>query len=40
MADRLDRMRHLKEVSAESQKIAQEVIDIWAPLANRLGMST
>ena len=40
MADRLDRMRHLKEVSAESQKkIAQEVIDIWAPLANRLGMS-
>lgn len=40
MADRLDRMRHLKEVSAESQKkIAQEVIDIWAPLANRLGMA-
>ncbi len=41
MADRLDRMRYLKSVSPESQKaIAQEVIDIWAPLANRLGMST
>lgn len=40
MADRLDRMRFLKSVSPESQKaIAQEVIDIWAPLANRLGMS-
>lgn len=41
MADRLDRMRNLKGVSPEAQKaIAQEVIDIWAPLANRLGMST
>ncbi len=41
LADRLDRMRHLKAVSPESQKaIAQEVIEIWAPLANRLGMST
>lgn len=40
MADRLDRMRFLKSVSPESQKaIAQEVIEIWAPLANRLGMS-
>ncbi len=40
LADRLDRMRFLKAVSPESQKaIAQEVIEIWAPLANRLGMS-
>ncbi|MCM1320886.1 MAG: RelA/SpoT family protein [Bacteroides sp.] len=41
LADRLDRMRHLKLVSPEAQRaVAQEVIDVWAPLANRLGMSS
>lgn len=40
LADRLDRMRNLKFVSPESQKlIAKEVIDIWCPLASRLGMA-
>ncbi|WP_245523715.1 RelA/SpoT family protein [Treponema brennaborense] len=41
LADRLDRMRNLSSVEPDVQKlIAQEVIDIWAPLANRLGMSS
>lgn len=41
LADRLDRMRNLKNVESEKQKsISQEVLDIWAPLANRLGMSS
>ena len=40
LADRLDRMRNLKSVSPEAQRaVAKEVIDIWAPLASRLGMS-
>lgn len=40
LSDRLDRMRNLKAVSEESQKaVAKEVIDIWCPLASRLGMS-
>lgn len=40
LADRLDRMRNLSSALPEERKqIAQEVIDIWAPLANRLGMS-
>lgn len=40
MADRLDRMRNLRNVPAAAQRaIAAEVIDIWAPLASRLGMS-
>ena len=40
LADRLDRMRNLKFVSPESQKaVAKEVIDIWCPLASRLGMA-
>lgn len=39
LADRLDKMRSLKNFPQEQQKaIAQETIDIWAPLANRLGM--
>ena len=39
LADRLDRMRNLKSVSEEAQRaVAKEVIDIWAPLAGRLGM--
>lgn len=40
LADRLDRMRNLKFVSSEAQKaVAKEVIDIWCPLASRLGMA-
>ena len=40
LADRLDRMRNLKSVSEEAQRaIAKEVIDVWCPLASRLGMS-
>ncbi len=39
LADRLDRMRNLKSVTVEAQKaVATEVIEIWAPLAGRLGM--
>ncbi|HNY21450.1 MAG TPA: RelA/SpoT family protein [Treponemataceae bacterium] len=41
LADRLDKMRSLKNFPQERQKpIAQETIDIWAPLANRLGISS
>ena len=33
-------MRNLKFVSPEAQKaVAKEVIDIWCPLASRLGMA-
>jgi len=40
LADRLDRMRNLKSVSEEAQRaVAKEVIDVWCPLASRLGMS-
>ena len=40
LADRLDRMRNLKFVSPEAQKaVSKEVIDIWCPLASRLGMA-
>jgi GTP pyrophosphokinase len=40
LADRLDKMRSLKNFPEDQQKIiAQETIDIWAPLANRLGIS-
>lgn len=39
LADRLDRMRNLKSVEEKKQRlIAAEVLDIWAPLADRLGM--
>ena len=40
LADRLDKMRSLKNFPEDMQKpLAQETIDIWAPLANRLGIS-
>ena len=41
LADRLDKMRSLKNFPEDQRKIiAQETIDIWAPLANRLGISS
>jgi len=41
LADRLDRLRNISSVKPEHQKeIAQEVIEIWAPLASRLGMAS
>jgi GTP diphosphokinase / guanosine-3',5'-bis(diphosphate) 3'-diphosphatase len=41
LADRLDRMRNLKSLDEKSQRaVAAEVMDIWAPLADRLGMSS
>lgn len=39
LADRLDRMRNLKAIEPKKQRlVAAEVLDIWAPLADRLGM--
>ena len=39
MADRLDRIRNIRNVESQKQReLAAEVIDIWAPLADRLGM--
>ncbi len=41
LADRLDRMRNLKAIEPKKQRlVAAEVIDIWAPLADRLGMQS
>lgn len=39
IADRLDRIRNIRNIENERQRaLAAEVIDIWAPLADRLGM--
>lgn len=39
LADRLDRIRNLKNFDHEYQKIiAEAAIEIWAPLADRMGM--
>lgn len=39
IADRLDRIRNIKSLEKNKQRaLATEVIDIWAPLADRLGM--
>ncbi len=40
MADRLDRIRGIAALQSDEQKqLSAEIIEIWAPLANRLGMS-
>ncbi|MBQ6565642.1 MAG: bifunctional (p)ppGpp synthetase/guanosine-3',5'-bis(diphosphate) 3'-pyrophosphohydrolase, partial [Treponema sp.] len=40
LADRLDRMRNLRMVEPDAQReVAREVLDVWAPLAGRLGMN-
>lgn len=39
LADKLDRIRNSKSLTEEEQhSVAEEIIDIWAPLADRLGM--
>ncbi|HAH63317.1 MAG TPA: bifunctional (p)ppGpp synthetase/guanosine-3',5'-bis(diphosphate) 3'-pyrophosphohydrolase [Treponema sp.] len=41
LADRLDRIRNIKSLEEKDQRaLAKEIIDIWAPLADRLGMQT
>lgn len=39
LAERLDRIRNIKDYDSDYQKIlAEAVIEVWAPLADRLGM--
>ena len=39
LSDRLDRIRHIKTLLPDQQRaLAEAVIEIWAPLADRLGM--
>lgn len=39
LSDRLDRIRHIESLEKEKQRaLAESVIEIWAPLADRLGM--
>lgn len=39
IADKLDRIQNIKTLESEKQRaLAAEAIDIWAPLADRLGM--
>ncbi|MCR4742860.1 MAG: HD domain-containing protein [Treponema sp.] len=39
LSDRLDRIRNIKSLTEEQQRaLAESVIEIWAPLADRLGM--
>jgi GTP pyrophosphokinase len=41
LADRLDRLRSAGLLAPEEQKaLGQEAVEVWAPLANRLGMSS
>jgi GTP pyrophosphokinase len=41
LADRLDRLRNAGMLKPDEQKsLGAEAIDVWAPLANRLGMSS
>ena len=41
LADRLDKIRYIKEYPADRQRsIAREISEIWAPLAQRMGIST
>ena len=41
LADRLDKIRYISEYPAERQRgIAGEISEIWAPLAQRMGIST
>lgn len=40
IADKLDRIRNIRNIETPKQRqIAAEALDIWAPLADRLGMS-
>ena len=39
IADKLDRIRNIKSIpEAEQRSLPSEILDIWAPLADRLGM--
>jgi len=39
LSDRLDRLRHIESLEKEKQRaLAESILEIWAPLADRLGM--